>query len=309
MTSEIAHQEKRSAALSSVIAAVGLTGFKMVVGLMTGSLGILAEAAHSGLDLVAAIVTLWAVHHSGKPADRDHLYGHGKIENLSALFETLLLLVTCIWIIHEATDRLLYQSVKVAATFWAFAVMITSIVVDVHRSRRLYRAAHKHQSQALQADAMHFSTDIWSSAVVLLGLVCLKLAAWFPALQVLNKADSIAALGVAVIVIIISGRMGLSSIQQLLDTAPAGMVEKIIAAVEAMPGVVDCHHVRLRHSGPLLFVDIHVLMDGNQTLRAAHALTDDIERHIQNIVPDSDVTVHPEPIERATQPSNSTTKS
>jgi cation diffusion facilitator family transporter len=235
--------------------------------------------------------------------------GRSSLRHLSALFETLLLLVTCIWIIHEATDRLLYKSVEVKASVWAFAVMITSIVVDVHRSRMLYRAAHKHKSQALEADALHFSTDIWSSAVVLLGLVCLKLAAWFPALQVLDKADSIAALGVAVIVIIISGRMGLSSIQQLLDTAPVGMVEKITVAVETMPGVVDCHHVRLRHSGPLLFVDIHVLMDGNQTLRAAHSLTDDIERHIQNIVPDSDVTVHPEPIELATQPSNSTTKS
>jgi cation diffusion facilitator family transporter len=133
--------EKRWAALSSVIAAVGLTGFKIIVGLTTGSLGILAEAAHSGLDLMAAVMTFLAVGISGKPADRNHLYGHGKAENLSALFETLLLLVTCFWILYEATHRLLFHPVALKVTFWSFAVMITSIVVDVSRSRILYRAA------------------------------------------------------------------------------------------------------------------------------------------------------------------------
>src|SRR3974390_2265816 len=124
-------REKKWAAMSSVIAAVGLTGFKFVVGLATGSLGILAEAAHSGLDLMAAVMTFLAVRISGKPADSNHLYGHGKVENLSALFETLLLLVTCFWIIYEATHRLLYHPVELKVTFWSFAVMITSIVVDV----------------------------------------------------------------------------------------------------------------------------------------------------------------------------------
>ncbi|MCJ7783362.1 MAG: cation diffusion facilitator family transporter, partial [Desulfobacterales bacterium] len=145
--------EKRWAALSSVIAAVGLTGFKIIVGLTTGSLGILAEAAHSGLDLMAAVMTFLAVGISGKPADRNHLYGHGKAENLSALFETLLLLVTCFWILYEATHRLLFHPVALKVTFWSFAVMITSIVVDVSRSRVLYRAARKYNSQALEADA------------------------------------------------------------------------------------------------------------------------------------------------------------
>ena len=137
-----------------------------------GCFGILAEAAHSGLDLMAAVMTFLAVRISGKPADRNHLYGHGKAENLSALFETLLLLVTCFWIIYEATHRLLFHAVVLKITFWFFAVMITSIVVDVSRSRVLYRAARKYNSQALEADALHFSTDIWSSGVVILGLVC-----------------------------------------------------------------------------------------------------------------------------------------
>jgi cation diffusion facilitator family transporter len=182
--------EKRWAALSSVIAAVGLTGFKIIVGLTTGSLGILAEAAHSGLDLMAAVMTFLAVGISGKPADRNHLYGHGKAENLSALFETLLLLVTCFWILYEATHRLLFHPVALKVTFWSFAVMITSIVVDVSRSRILYRAARKYNSQALEADALHFSTDIWSSGVVILGLICVKISEWVPGLHQCQSWDS-----------------------------------------------------------------------------------------------------------------------
>ncbi|MEJ2556675.1 MAG: cation diffusion facilitator family transporter, partial [Anaerolineae bacterium] len=171
-----AEKEKRSAALSSVLAAVLLTGLKLVVGLLTGSLGILAEAAHSGLDLVAALVTFFAVRLSDRPPDKRHLYGYGKVENLSALVETLLLLVTCIWIIYEAIERLFFKSVEIEASFWAFGVMAVSIVVDISRSRILYRAARKHNSQALEADALHFSTDIWSSSVVIVGLALVWLS-------------------------------------------------------------------------------------------------------------------------------------
>ena len=287
--------EKRSAALSSVIAAVGLTGFKIVVGLTTGSLGILAEAAHSGLDLMAAVMTFLAVRISGKPADRNHLYGHGKVENLSALFETLLLLVTCFWIIYEATHRLLYHAADLRVTFWSFAVMITSIVVDVSRSRILYRAARKYNSQALEADALHFSTDIWSSAVVILGLFCVKISEWVPGVAFLRHADSVAAIMVGLIVVYVSVKLGIRTIQALLDVAPSGIENKIISAVEGLPGVTDCHNVRLRYSGPQLFVDIHILVDGNQTLKEAHDLTEEIEHIIQQLLPNVDVTVHPEP--------------
>jgi len=287
--------EKKWAAMSSVIAAVGLTGLKLVVGLTTGSLGILAEAAHSGLDLMAALMTFLAVRISGKPADSSHLYGHGKAENLSALFETLLLLVTCAWIIYEATHRLLFHAVALQVTIWSFAVMITSIVVDVSRSRVLYRAARKYHSQALEADALHFSTDIWSSGVVILGLVCVKVSDWVPGLAILHQADSVAAIVVGFIVVYISVKLGMSTVQALLDVAPSGIERKIISAVEVLPGVADCHNVRVRYSGPQLFVDIHVLVDGNQTLMQAHNLTDEIERTIQKLIPNADVTVHPEP--------------
>jgi cation diffusion facilitator family transporter len=287
--------EKRWAAMSSVIAAVGLTGFKMIVGLSTGSLGILAEAAHSGLDLMAALMTFLAVRISGKPADRNHLYGHGKAENLSALFETLLLLVTCFWIIYEANHRLLFHAVDLKVTFWSFAVMITSIVVDVSRSRVLYRAARKYNSQALEADALHFSTDIWSSGVVILGLVCVKMSGWVPGLAFLHQADSIAAILVGLIVVYISVKLGTRTVQALLDVAPSGIEREIISAVEVLPGVAGCHNVRVRYSGPQPFVDIHVLVDGNQTLKEAHNLTEEIENTIQKLIPNADVTVHPEP--------------
>jgi cation diffusion facilitator family transporter len=288
-------QEKRWAAMSSVIAAVGLTGFKFVVGLATGSLGILAEAAHSGLDLMAALMTFLAVRISGRPADRNHLYGHGKAENLSALFETLLLLVTCFWIIYEATHRLLFHPVDLKVTLWSFAVMITSIVVDVSRSRVLYRAARKYNSQALEADALHFSTDIWSSCVVILGLICVKISGWVPGLAFLHQADSIAAIVVGLIVVYISVSLGIRTVQALLDVAPSGLERKIISAVEVLPGVTDCHNVRVRYSGPQPFVDIHVLVDGNQTLREAHNLTEEIESTIRKLMPNADVIVHPEP--------------
>ncbi|HRY29705.1 MAG TPA: cation diffusion facilitator family transporter [Elusimicrobiota bacterium] len=288
-------QEKKYAAKSSVMAAVGLTGLKIAVGLSTGSLGILAEAAHSGLDLAAAAVTWWAIHVAGKPADRDHRYGHGKVENLSALFETLLLLITCGWIIHSAADRLISRNVEIEVNVWSFLVMFVSIAVDVSRSRLLFRAAKKYNSQALEADALHFSTDIWSSAVVILGLFCVKLSEWLNGYEFLHYADAVAAIVVALIVVKVSVQLGWRTVSALLDTAPVGMEEQIVRAVERIPGVKNCHQVRLRPSGPVLFVDLHVLVDGRQSIKKAHALTEEIEQCIQKIVPHSDITVHPEP--------------
>jgi cation diffusion facilitator family transporter len=281
--------------LTSLLAAIGLTAFKIVVGILTGSLGILAEAAHSGLDLIAAGMTLFAVRVSARPPDRTHLYGHGKVENLSALFETVLLLITCGWIIWEAVRRLAFQEVKVEVNIWSFVVMGTSIIIDISRSRVLARAAKEHRSQALEADALHFQTDVWSSSVVILGLFCVKLAEWFPAAAWLAEADAAAALGVSAIVIWVSWQLGRRTVDALLDSAPVGMEQRVLAAVEAVPGVHNCHNIRARYSGPVLFIDLHVLVDGNQSLFEAHALTEVIEGVIQEVVPGADVTVHPEP--------------
>ena len=280
--------EKQSAALSSLVAAVGLTTFKIVVGVWTGSLGILAEAAHSGLDLVAAALTFLAVRLSSRPPDRTHLYGHGKIENLSALAETLLLLLTCVWIAWEAVHRLRLHQSQIEVNIWSLVVMLTSITIDVSRSRVLARAAKKHRSQALEADALHFQTDVWSSAVVIVGLGLVKLGWWW--------GDAVAALGVSAVVVWVSVQLGRRTVDALLDTAPEGMEERVAAAVAAVDGVRNCHQVRVRYSGPSLFIDLHVLVDGGQTLAEAHRLTETIEAVIQEIAPQADVTVHPEPV-------------
>lgn len=292
-----AQKEKRSAALSSVFAAIGLTTFKIVVGVLTNSLGILAEAAHSALDLMAAAMTFFAVRVSDKPADREHNFGHGKIENLSALFETVLLLATSGWIIYEAVNRLFFTHAEVEVSIWAFIVMGTSIAVDYSRSRILYRAAKKYNSQALEADALHFSTDIWSSTVVIFGLIGVTLARSFPAFGWLAQTDAAAALVVALIVIFVSGELGWRTVTALLDTAPRGMSDQIKDSVEALEGVDDCHAVRIRPSGARWFVDLHVTMDGNATLHETHAMTEAIEERVRELLPQSDVTVHVEPLE------------
>jgi cation diffusion facilitator family transporter len=291
----VEYREKQRAAVSSLIAAIALTSFKIVVGTLTGSLGILAEAAHSGLDLVAAILTLFAVRISGRPADHGHLYGHGKVENLSALAETFLLLLTCGWIVWEALQRLRFHKTEIEVTWWSFAALLTSIVVDFSRSRLLSRTAKKYNSQALEADALHFQTDVWTSAVVIVGLISVKASQWYPRLAFLSNSDAVAALGVSVLVVWVSWQLGRRTIDALLDSAPPGMEDRIAAAVAAVPGVQNCHNIRLRYSGPVLFIDLHVLVDGQQTLFEAHRLTETIEGVIQQIAPKADVTVHPEP--------------
>jgi cation diffusion facilitator family transporter len=277
-------------------AALALTLMKAVVGFMTGSLGILAEAAHSALDLAAAVMTYVAVKISGRPPDPEHPYGHGKVENLSALGETVLLLVTCGWIVYEAVRRLWFDRVEVEVTAWSFIVMTISIVVDVSRSRMLRRVALKHNSQALEADALHFSTDIWSSAVVLVGLFAVVVSERVPALAFLKEGDAVAAIAVALIVTWVSIELGTRTVHALIDGAPQGLEARVRRAIEALPGVEDCHQVRMRYSGAQLFVDVHVLMDGNRTLWDVHALSDEAERVVQGIVPRADVTVHPEPV-------------
>jgi len=291
---DVAHREKRLVALSSVVAAVGLTTMKIVVGVTTGSIGILSEAAHSGLDLVAAAVTLLAVRTSGRPADREHAYGHGKVENLSALFETGLLLLTCIWIVWESVRRLFFKEVAVEVTAWSFAVMAISIVVDVSRSRALRRAARKYQSQALEADALHFSTDVWSSSVVILGLACVALSDRL-GLHWLTKADAVAALGVAGIVIWVSFELAKKSVDDLLDAAPPDLTAAVARAARTS-GVARVRQVRLRRSGGKVFADVTVEVARQASFERAHDTADEVERAVREVVPGSDVVVHVEPV-------------
>jgi cation diffusion facilitator family transporter len=298
-TVELTRREKRAAAGNSVLAALALTGMKLAVGLLSGSLGLLAEAAHSGLDLVAAIITFVAVSVSDRPADEAHPYGHGKVENFSALIETLLLFITCAWIIYEAVHRIFFRSVDVNPSLWAFLVVIISIGVDISRSRMLSRAAKKHQSQALEADALHFSTDVWSSAVVLGGLALVWLGKKiFPGhAGVLNRADAVAALGVAFIVLFVSYRLGKRTIDVLLDRAPEGLKEKIAVAADEVEGVINTGKVRLRRSGAFVFVDMTIEVDRTLSFERTHAIAEDVEARIQAIIPGSDVVIHTDPRE------------
>jgi cation diffusion facilitator family transporter len=289
-----AGREKTGVALSSVMAAVFLTAFKAVVGVSTGSLGILSEAAHSGLDLVAAIVTLFAVRASARPADPEHTYGHGKVENLSALLETLLLFVTCVWIIYEAVVRLFLREVEVKATTWAFLVVGISMVVDYTRSRALMKAARKYHSQALEADALHFSTDIWSSAVVFLGLILVRIAqsagpAW------LAHADAVAALGVAGIVIQVSYRLGRRTVDDLLDAVSPALRADIINVAQ-VAGVFEVRRARMRKSGGAFFVDLTLSVDRSTSLERAHDIATEAEWAVRSILPGADVVVHVDPV-------------
>ncbi len=290
--------EKSRVALVSVIAALLLTATKIGVGLWTGSLGILAEALHSAVDLAAAMVTLWAVRVSGRPADQEHAYGHGKIENLSALFETLLLLGTCTWILKEGVERLFFRAeVHVDANVWSFLVVALSIAVDVSRSRALRKVAKKYDSQALEADALHFTTDIWSSLVVLLGLGGVWCARQF-GVPWLAKADAVAALGVALVVVLVSFRLGKKAIDDLLDTAPANVTARI-AASALVEGVREVRQVRVRRAGPETFVDLILVVDRSESLQRSHEIACSAEAAIERDMPGADVVVHVEPTEES----------
>jgi cation diffusion facilitator family transporter len=282
-------KEKKRVALGSVLAAVFLTGFKLIVGLLTGSLGILSEALHSGLDLFAAIITYFSVRISDKPADQQHNYGHGKIENFSALLETLLLLITCLWIVYEAVGRLISGTTHIEVNSWSYVVVISSIMVDYTRSRALNRVAKKYKSHALEADAMHFSTDIWSSAVVLVGLITANFGYYF--------ADSVAALGVAAVVLFVSWRLGRKSIDVLLDTAPSETIFLVRKTLAEFPEVKHFHSLKIRTAGADTFVKVNVHLDPEMTLRQVHEICDKIETEIGNRVERSEVNIHAEPQE------------
>lgn len=279
--------EKKSVALSSVAAALFLTGIKLIVGLQTNSLGILSEAAHSALDLVAALMTYAAVSLADKPPDREHLYGHGKIENLSAFAETLLLIITCAWIIYEAVHRLISHEVHIEANVWAYAVMGVAIIVDVGRSRALAAIARKHHSQALEADALHFSSDVWTSTVVILGLISVSLG--YP------MVDAVAAIVVAILVLFVSYRLGRKTVDALMDRVPQGLYEKTLEAITRVHGVEEIRSIRLRPSGAKVFVDTTVAIRRTIPFERAHAIMDQVEQAIHAVHPHADVVVHAEP--------------
>ena len=286
--------EKRTAAGNSVLAALVITTLKIGVGVTTGSLGILSEAAHSGLDLIASVLTFFSVRVSDKPADADHQYGHGKVENFSAFVETGLLLITCLWIIYEAILRLFFRNIEVEPSIAAFAVMLFSMGVDWWRSRALGRIASKYNSQALEADALHFSTDIWSAGVVVLGLVLVLVGRKYH-LDWLRVSDPIAALFVAGVVVSVSWRLARRTIDALLDAAPPGVRSQIYDAVSRVDGVLEVDRVRIRRAGNRYFADLAIGLARTVTFQRSGQLAAAVTDSVRRILPDADVTVQPLP--------------
>ena len=277
-------ETKERVALTSIIASGGLTVAKAIVGVLSGSLALLSEAAHSGLDFVATVMTWYAVRISGKPADEEHHYGHGKVESVTALIATGLLFVLSAVVIWEATTRLLgAQGHAVEATVWAFAVIITSIVVDFLRARLLYRTARETTSQALEADALHFDSDMWSSLAVLVGLGGVALGyAW---------ADSAAALVVALFILIAGWRLGRRTIETLTDTAPEGAAARIDGIARRVAGVVAVDRVRVRSVGPTLFVDVVVAVSRTLPLERVAAIRAAVADAIHAEMPEAEADV------------------
>jgi cation diffusion facilitator family transporter len=280
--------QKEKVALGSIVASGALTVGKVIVGVASGSLAILSEAAHSLIDLCATVMTYFAVRVSGRPADSVHHYGHGKVESVAALAETALLFVLSGVVIWEATRRLVGgQAHGVEATVAAFGIIVISIVVDFFRARVLYRVAHETASEALEADALHFGSDMWSSAAVLLGLGGVAFG--------LQWADSAAAIVVALFVCLAAWRLGRRTIDTLTDAAPAGSADKLRDIAARVRGVVAVELVRARPVGDKLFVEISVAVSRSLPLDRVAALKENIVRAIRAEMPRAEVSVATEP--------------
>lgn len=289
-------KEKNRVTLYSALTAVVIMSFKVIIGVLTGSLGILAEALHSALDLVASLVTYFAVRLADRPPDEHHHFGHGKIENLAAGFQAGLLLLTAVWIMYESLRRIFFGQAPVDVNVWAFAVMFGSIIADYWRSRLLLKAARKYRSQAMEADALNFQADMWGSGVVIFGLTLVLVGRRFSAgWNWLEQADSFAAIAVSLLIIHMSLRLGYRSLHVLIDRAPAHLSDKMVEAARSVEGVIDCTFIRVREAGNKLFADLTITVSRNASLAEAHLIADKVEEAIHRVDPATSVVVHIEP--------------
>lgn len=280
--------EKETVALTSIWASAFMTVSKFAVGILTGSLGLISEGIHSLLDLGATFMTYLAVRISDKPADEDHPYGHGKIESVTALAETGLLFLTSIWIMYEAINRLMSQEHKVEVTWWSIAVISFSILIDIWRSRTLSRVAKETKSQALEADALHFASDILSSGVVLLGLGLVAIG-W-------PEGDSFAAIGVSLFVCKAGWTLGRRTIDTLIDTAPAGVSENIRKVLDSIPAVTHVNRVRVRPAGSVMFVDLDISLSRSLPLEKVKEVKDLVTELIQKDFSEAEIMVSTHPV-------------
>lgn len=281
-------KEKQGVALSSAVAAIFLTGSKLAIGIATGSLGIISEAAHSGIDLAAAFITYVTMRIVDKPADSTHHYGHAKIESIAALTNALLLIFVCLWIVHEAIGRLLRHDVHVEANVLGFSIIIISIIIDVSRARALSKTAHKYESHALESDALHFSSDVLSSLVVIIGLIFVRIG--------YQWVDSIAALLVSVFVAIASIKLAIKTFPVLMDKVPVELEKSVKDAINSIRSILNFHKLRIRQSGKQIFIDVHIRVSPNMPFVEVHNITDVLQSKIRTLGYDTDVTIHAEPL-------------
>jgi len=309
------HAAKRSAAIFSVFAAGVVTLLKLFTGILTGSLGMLSESAHSAIDLFASVITLFSVEVSDKPADEDHNYGHGKVESLSAFVETGIMFASCVWIVTEAVRRMIpafHDHHDLAPSVWPFAVLFISIAVDFTRSRTLGRIARQTRSDALAADSIHFATDMWASLAVMLGLAA-TLAGQRFGLPWLEYADPIAAILVAGVILRVSWRLARYTVDALLDATPTTdptsnqpqtkdeLRRNLIHDLTAIPGVLSVDRLRTRRSGANYFADITLGMPRNLTFQRSEQITMAATEAVQRHLPGADVVIHTVPTASITE--------
>src|SRR5580658_3016230 len=285
---------KRSVALHSMLAAAAMTLLKLAAGLFSGSLGVLSDAAHSGLDLVGSAFTFFSVRVSGKPADEDHPYGHGKIENLSSFSEAGLMAASCIWIVWDAIDRIFFHPVFLRHSVWPALVLLASIGVDWWRSRRLRAVARKTGSPALATDAFHFASDIWASAAVLAGLGATWAGARY-AIPWLRYADSVAALAVSLMILRMTLRLGRESVDALMDEIPAETRRRLMRAVQQVQGVLAVEQARVRRSGADYFADLTLALPRRYTFEHTGELVEAATAAVHRVLPGADVVIRTVP--------------
>jgi cation diffusion facilitator family transporter len=298
-TASNAGAEKQSAAFLSVTAACAITALKLVVGITTGSLGMLSDAAHSGVDLIGAGLTFFSVRLSDKPADENHPYGHGKVENLSAFVETFLMLASSVWITTEAIIRIFVHPVAVRHSVWPFLVLLLSIAVDFTRSRKLKTVAERYHSDALAANALHFSSDIWSSVAVLVGLgaswVGSSAAGRNMGLEWLRFADPVAAIVVSIFILHFAWRLAWRTIGALTDAVPHDISRRVLWELNGTDGVLSVDQARMRRSGGRYFADFTLSLSRQLTFQRTEELVRDATAAVQRILPDADVVIHTVP--------------
>ena len=285
---------KRRVALSSMLAAAAMTLLKLAAGLISGSLGVLSDAAHSALDLAGAALTFFSVRVSDKPADDAHTYGHGKFENLSAFIESGLMAISCAWIIWEAMQRMIRHTVELHHSLWPVLVLIASIAVDYWRSRRLRAVADRTGSAALATDAFHFASDIWSTLAVLAGLTAAWLGEVF-GIAWLRYADPCAAIVVSLMILRLTFHLSRETVAVLVDEVPSQIRSRILREVEQVPGVLAVEQARVRRAGAAYFADLTVALPRRDTFEHTGELVRTVTEAVQRVIPESDVVVHTVP--------------